>query len=174
MPDEFESTPNTLFTKQIDCWASSESAPSREKNMVDHLQTLAYWGAQQKGWDDPLSEAKSFGDWCSLMHSEISEAYEDYREHHKLNEIYYEFQGETTSTTTYGEKLTEQEMWDMINTDGYDRSLFKPCGIPIEMADEVIRILHLAAFAGFNLYNMIEMKMDYNQRRSHRHGGKKT
>lgn len=112
--------------------------------------TFQYWQknilewAKRKGWHSP---DRAFGDWTSLFHTEISEAYEDFRNHRKNDEIYYE--------AIDGTKLP------------------KPCGIPIEMADLVIRVLHFCETYGIDLNQMIALKMAYNETRPHRHGGKK-
>lgn len=142
--------------------------PAREMNAFDVQQRMIMSWAEEKGWNQNLSE-RSFGDWCTLITSEISEAYEDYRNHRGLNEIYFEDE--------LGKKYSLNEYHDLQRGWDYNAGpmpLFKPCGIPIEIADAVIRILHLAEYAQFNLYNMIEMKMRYNEQRSHRHGGKKV
>jgi hypothetical protein len=148
---------------------------ARERNVIDDLQRSIMKWAEEKGWNQGLDE-RSFGDWCTLINSEIIEAYEDYRDHRALNEIYYELDGDTS-----GKKYTREEAGQIANQFWRDQSprpseapIFKPCGIPIEMADAVIRILHIAEFANFNLYNCIEEKMRYNQIRAHRHGGKKV
>lgn len=148
------------------------SLPSREKNVIDNLQEQIMAWAERKGWNQGLDE-RSFGDWCTLITTEISEAYEDYRAGRGLNEIYYELDGDTT-----GRKYTRSEV-DVITLkyasgEINEYHVFKPCGIPIEFADAVIRILHLAEFCDFNLYNCIEEKMRYNNMRAFRHGGKRT
>lgn len=49
----------------------------------------------------------------------------------------------------------------------------KPCGIPIELADVVIRIANMCGYYGIDLEAAIKTKMDYNKTRSHKHGGKR-
>lgn len=50
----------------------------------------------------------------------------------------------------------------------------KPEGFASELADTVIRLLHLAGTLGIDLESEIELKMFYNQSRPHRHGGLKA
>ena len=49
----------------------------------------------------------------------------------------------------------------------------KPKGIGIKLADCIIRILDFCGHAGINIEKCIEMKMEYNETRAYRHGGKK-
>ena len=53
---------------------------------------------------------------------------------------------------------------------GYDE---KPEGIPIELADVIIRILDYCAYAGIDIDAAISEKHEYNKSRPYRHGGKK-
>jgi len=48
----------------------------------------------------------------------------------------------------------------------------KPCGIPIELADTVIRIADLAGFLGIDLEKAIKRKLLYNATRPFKHGKK--
>lgn len=48
----------------------------------------------------------------------------------------------------------------------------KPCGFPSEIADTVIRCLHLASMLKIDLAKEIATKMEYNYSRPFRHGGK--
>ena len=122
--------------------AQSEVNGLSDRTMQEWQNYIFSWAAA-KGWHDP---ERQFGDWTSLFHTELSEAYEDYRNHRRLNEVYFE-------TDTSG--------------------VMKPCGIPVEMADIVIRIMHFCATYGISLNEMISMKMKYNETRPYRHGGKK-
>jgi NTP pyrophosphatase (non-canonical NTP hydrolase) len=95
--------------------------------------------AASKGWE---TTHRSFGDELALMHSELSEALEEYRAGHSYTEIY--------------------------NNMGSD----KPEGIPIELADCIIRILHFCDRFGIDIHQALIQKMEYNKTRAHRHGGK--
>lgn len=127
------------------------------KSIMDWQREINKW-AQGKGWNDTK---RGFGDDCALFHSEISEAYEDFRDHREPTEIYFEIGGVKCDDSQAGRQA-------------YAEGKGKPCGIPIELADLMIRLMHYAELNGINLDEMIEMKMAYNERRPYRHGGKAT
>jgi NTP pyrophosphatase (non-canonical NTP hydrolase) len=83
------------------------------------------------------------GEDIALMHSELSEALEEIRNRHPLPEIYY-------------------------NPDKPD----KPEGVPIELADIVIRVVQFCGRYDIDLANAILLKMVYNESRPFKHGGK--
>lgn len=49
----------------------------------------------------------------------------------------------------------------------------KPEGIPVELADCVIRIMTFCNKFGIDLQDMVRQKMEYNSTRPARHGGKR-
>jgi len=105
---------------------------------INVLVQKAHQAAVDKGW---YEEPRAFGEVIALMHSELSEALEEYRNGRDIREIYFE--------------------------NG------KPCGVPIELADAVIRIADTCGHFGIDLEAAIQLKMRYNATRPHKHGGKK-
>jgi len=93
---------------------------------------------KDKGWLDKPRQVE--GD-IILMHSEISEALEDYRTHRSVTETYYEDKG--------GTKFPSLELAE--KTSLSPNKKFKPCGIPIELADYVIRICQFSGSNGIDL-----------------------
>lgn len=46
----------------------------------------------------------------------------------------------------------------------------KPCGLPSELADVVIRVADMCGLLGIDLNEAISAKMEYNATREHKHG----
>lgn len=85
----------------------------------------------------------NFGEKIALMTAELSEALEEYRDGHGYTEIYRKPENPA-----------------------------KPEGIPVELADAIIRILDTCAAVGIDIEEAIEIKMAYNKSRSYKHGKK--
>jgi len=78
---------------------------------ISELQKQAHAIAKEKGWWD---KPRDWPEICCLIHSELSEALEEYRRGRDVTEIRYE--------AAFGKPL-------------------KPLGFPIELADAVIRMM---------------------------------
>jgi len=90
--------------------------------------------SKSKGWTDlPRSDAQVI----DLMVSENSEALEEFRNHRGVTEIYYEEISSHRVEADGSETLVEKAR--------------KPCGIPIELADTVIRIGQHCGTEGLDL-----------------------
>lgn len=113
---------------------------------IDALCKEAARIAEEHGFTE-----NTIGEDIALMHSELSEALEDYRHGFPPNQMHYE-------TTKAPPDYVEQR---------------KPCGIPSELADCIIRIMHFSARHGIDLGKAITEKMAYNETRPYKHGNKK-
>lgn len=103
----------------------------------------------EHGWESKVTDERPeiFSEKMLLIVSEIIEAMEEYRNHRAMDEIY-------------------------VHRDGEGK--FKPEGIPIELADTLIRIFDFAEANGIDLEEALHFKHEYNKKRSYRHGGKKA
>ncbi|MNN04672.1 hypothetical protein D3C81_1174020 [compost metagenome] len=86
---------------------------------IKQLVQESHQNAVSKGWWD---EDRSFGEIIVLIHSEVSEALEDYRNGRSITEVWYE------------NKDFKTRLDSPITPD------CKPCGIPSELADICIRV----------------------------------
>jgi NTP pyrophosphatase (non-canonical NTP hydrolase) len=94
-----------------------------------------------KGWyDHPVS----FGEAIALLHSEVSEALEAWRQ------------------------------WGTDDATDADDAGGKPEGVGSEFADVFIRLLDYCARFGVDLEAEYERKMAYNQTRPYRHGNRRS
>lgn len=100
----------------------------------------------KNGWSEGFKE-KDIPEKLALIHSEISEALEEYRNKNDLGGL---------------------DDWCHYTKTGSS----KPEGFGIELADAIIRILHLAELLGIDMEHMLTLKHEYNKTRPYRHGGK--
>ena len=98
-------------------------------NLTD-LQKEAHAIAKDHGWWD---EERTFGDCIALVHSELSEALEAYREDPTMGTSLHN-PSEAGGSTVVG-----------------SRFLVKPVGVASELADVVIRVADMAEYYGCNL-----------------------
>lgn len=111
-------------------------------------------------WDTP----PSFPEVIALCHSELSEALEQYRNGEDPQVVNYHFDrcGDVTKDACAG------------CFGGAPKcGLAKPDGVPIELADAIIRILDFCGYAGIDIDAAIREKHEHNKTRPHRHGGKR-
>lgn len=108
---------------------------------LEELIKESYQTAVIKGW---WEEDRNLGELLALMHSEISEALEEWRSGRDIKTIHYE-------PTEVGPK---------------------PCGFPVELADLLIRVGDLCGRTGIPLERAIGAKLEYNKMRPYRHGNK--
>ena len=109
------------------------------KYRFKNLQHRAWQIAENHGFH---SVDRNFGDCCTLIQTEVSEAFEDFRD-----------QGKVDSKS-------------FIERDG------KPVGVPSELADIVIRCMDIAQEYEIDLEHEVIQKMEYNESRPFKHGGK--
>jgi hypothetical protein len=124
--------------------------PRRQMGAITLREFIEWCGKVQrdKKWPD-----RKFGEEIALMHSELSEALEEHRNGRADNETYW--------VDKSGASITNSTTSDQ-----------KPEGIPTELADCVIRIFAWADNHNVNMEWVLKQKMDYNETREVRHGGK--
>lgn len=120
------------------------------------------------------------GEDIALMHSELSEALEDHRTGKAPNEVWYETQRKDKNGRDEPDVYELQtRVWpkENLRADGtvpnghYGAgTLPKPCGIPSELADVVIRVLHFCGKHKIDLETAVAEKMAYNDSRPFKHG----
>jgi hypothetical protein len=99
---------------------------------LNDLVTESFKIATEKGWHET---ERSISAITLLMQSEVAEVIEEYRKHKGIGEIWYEEHHSDGSITI--KKVGQPGL--------------KPCGIPVEIADMVIRVADYCGKKGYNL-----------------------
>lgn len=99
---------------------------------ISQLVQAAHQNAIDKGW---WEEPRTYGELIALVHSEVSEALEDYR-----------IPGRKPTDVWYEEKNINGQIIQRMDKPDEE---WKPCGIPSELADICIRIFDIAGKYGW-------------------------
>lgn len=121
---------------------------SKSMNIQDIAQEC-FENAKASGFHDLK---QTFVERMMLAVTELSEAVEEYRNGHESTEIYW------------------KEVRKGVNFEIVEK---KPEGVPIEIADCIIRLLENCVFYGIDIQTALILKMEFNKTREFRHGGKR-
>lgn len=121
---------------------------------LEQMEQEVYEVNLKNGW---FEDARTFGDDCARLHTEISEMFDAYRDHG------YE---DATKTVRYVGRdiLTETNPVPIENP--------KPEGVGSEVADVLIRLLDTCRRRGIDLRAEYERKVAFNRTRGYKHGGR--
>lgn len=159
-------------------------------------KTLSEWQAEVRevneanGWHDT---ERTFGDEAALLHSEVSEMFEAYRDNGTADFSGLQF----TADEGYGIRSAEAARaiarfndyrgFQVTDADAEAFSftrdelmalaadgISKPEGVGSEAADILIRLLDFVGRYDIDLAWEVERKLAFNRTRGHRHGGKRV
>ncbi len=114
--------------------------------------------AVEKGWYD--GAPRNPLEMHALIASEIGEATNEARVDNP--HVYF-----------FSKPLGRNVPWTSVNPDTIGFSRWKPEGEAVELADTIIRILDYAAYRGWNMEEIMQLKHNFNKEREYRHGNKK-
>lgn len=141
-----------------------ESTPTGLNSLASEIHLNA---VNHGWWGDPDSKTpildgnRNFSEVLALIHSEVSEALEAYRDGMPLN---VQFSQHKDGLVCHNNEQCRSLKGTSDET--------KPVGVPSEMADIIIRVLDACAAYGIDIEVAMKAKMDYNRTRPYRHGGK--
>lgn len=125
-------------------------APLTRSLVLKGMQAEVVANTKEKGWYDT---DRSFGDDIALLHSEVSEMLEAYRD--------WNVDDATVPECHYKKEHSDD-----------DSHLCKPRGVGSEASDVLIRLFDTCERYGIDLAAEYERKTAYNRTRPYRHGGR--
>lgn len=157
------SAPRRRSNTLADFFRSVDNALSpfpTEQSSLEEIGAQVHRTAVEHGWWEQGD--RNVGEVMMLMVTELAEAFEHYRENRPLDAIHYaDKRGKTYTEAEYA-RLTPAKRKDL-----------KVDGVPVELADILIRLLDFCHHNKIPLMRAVILKMRYNDSREWRHGGKK-
>lgn len=129
---------------------------------INELAKEVHENAVNHGW---WEKPPTLPEALCLIHGELSEALEEYREGNPL--VY-------GTCALAAEDCQYSGVCDKVGTPGGDEIAgpCKPEGIAVELADVILRTLDLMAALGVDVDAVVMAKHRYNLGREYKHGGK--
>jgi hypothetical protein len=151
--DAAHASPNQLSnTGEVPALALEDTHKLIFEDMIQEVVAFL----KDKGW---YEDGRSVGDEIALLHSECSEALEEFRAGRM--KTCYEVRNMAGDLIAYSDEPAED-----------NGTLRKPVGFASELADVLIRLLDDADRHKVDLVAEFRIKMAYNRTRPVRHGGK--
>lgn len=194
---DFRHTVLTWFANALEAgrsagWSAGWTAQATGDPGINELAHRSNETAHDKGW---WESDRSFGEVVALIHSEASEALEEWRDNHEVTERYYtvaKYRPEPDSIEA-PEGVAGVKDWARVLHRRGDggfvgatevpsniavplvlAGFLKPEGVPAELADIFIRIGDTVTEYGIDLAQEVLLKQAYNSTRPHKHGGKRA
>lgn len=130
---------------------------------INELAKEVHENAVAHGW---WEKPPTLPEALCLIHAELSEALEEYREGNPL--VY-------GTCALAAEDCKFSGVCDRVGRPGEGEGIDGPCkpeGIAVELADVILRTLDLMAALGVDVDAVVMAKHKYNLGREYRHGGK--
>lgn len=150
-------------------WEKKHMGESLKGKTINEMAKAVHENSVKHGWWD--NGERNFGELIALCHSELSEAFEEYRNGHEPTETYYSCQAPKDGKV---ESLHGCPNYPEPCNNGCAGHYGKMEGIPSELADVVIRVMDMCEHYGIDLEAAIAEKHAYNLTRPYRHGGKRA
>ena len=158
-----------------------EERAEAPKTLEDMQAEVTSW-CERKGWKGEGSAPVTFGDTMALLHSEVSEALEAFRDWGLrdatetipvANVCPLDGGDITTSGGRHSARCVKAACrYEGEGVPDPSPKLAKPEGVGSEFADILIRLLDDCDRWGVDLRAEYERKMAYNERRPYQHGGR--
>lgn len=136
--------------------------------MLNKFSNRCHNMAKEKGWYN--KGERNIPELLCLIHSEISEALEEYRN--------TDPDGNGNLKCYFNNRIGIKGQRDKTYLEKFETIVkaaqagHKPEGFEIEIADVFIRLFDLCGYLGIDIDSAIEAKLNYNQTRPFRHGNK--